>query len=199
MDVSDDMIDDIMDLYDVDGEGAIGMPEFLAFLKSQYDEAESRLAEMCEDRIMATPDRPKVKYMPQRTGILHLSVMDGFTRKEKFGVISSCDQEYAKGVSSDTTTMLGFAVANSKIRLGEALTMFATMYGEGGQRAQILASLVVKLADPRDCKKLVMKVTKGDKTQINLLKNAMGGCYKPYLGILNGYYQLDLSKEMDRT
>ena len=125
--------------------------------------------------------------------------MDGFTRKEKYSVINSCDQDYAKEVSSgDASNMLSFALANSKIRFGEAMTMFNTMYGEGGQKAYILADLVVKLADPRDCKKLVQKVTRGDKTQINLLKQAMMGCYKPYLGILNGYYQLDLSKKMDR-
>ena len=27
-------------------------------------------------------------------------VMDGFTRKEKYSVINSCDQDYAKNVSS---------------------------------------------------------------------------------------------------
>ena len=94
--------------------------------------------------------------------------MDGFTRKEKYGVVSSCDQDYAKQVSSDASTMLGFAVSNSKIRFGEAITMFNTMYGDGGQKAYILADLVVKLADPMDCRKLVQKITKGDKTQINL-------------------------------
>jgi Ran GTPase-activating protein (RanGAP) involved in mRNA processing and transport len=198
MDVTPDMIEDIMDLYDIDGEGAIGMPEFLAFLKSQYKEATTRLEEMTEERIMATLTQPNKKYQPPRQGKLHFYVMDGFTRKAKFSVMSSCDQDYAKTVSSDVATMLGFAVSNSKIRLGEAMQMFNTMYNEGGQKAQILAELVVKLADPSDCKKLVMKVTRGDKTQINLLKNAMGGAYKPYLGILNGYYSLDLSKQMDQ-
>ena len=65
--------------------------------------------------------------------------------------------------------MLLFALANSKIRFGEATTMFNTMYGEGGQKAYILADLVVNWPI-HDCKKLVQKVTRGDKTQINLLK-----------------------------
>eukprot|EP00606_Chrysophyceae_sp_TOSAG23-5_P000693 GSChrysophyteH2.ASY1.ANO1.40.1 assembled CDS len=198
MDVTPDMIEDIMDMYDIDGEGAIGLPEFLAFLKSQYKEATTRLEEMTEERIMASPNKPNTKYVPPRTGKLHFYVMDGFTRKAKYSVMSSCDQEYAKTVSSDVAAMLGFAVANSKVRLGEAMQMFSTMYGEGGSKATILAELIVKLAEPSDCKKLVMKVTKGDKTQLNLLKNAMGGAYKPYLGILNGYYTLDLSKQMDQ-
>jgi len=198
MDVTPDMIEDILDQYDIDGQGAIGMPEFLAFLKSQYKEATTRLEEMTEERIMASPANPNRKYQPPRTGKLIFYVMDGFTRKAKYSVMSSSDQEYAKSVSSEVAAMLGFAVANSKVRLGEAMQMFNTMYGEGGQKATILAELVVKLADPQDCKKLVMKVTRGDKTQLNLLKNAMGGAYKPYLGILNGYYQLDLSKQMDQ-
>ena len=198
MDVTPDMIEDIMDQYDIDGQGAIGMPEFLAFLKSQYKEATTRLEEMTEERIMASPQNPTRKYQPPRTGRLIFYVMDGFTRKAKYSVMSSSDQEYAKSVSSEVAAMLGFAVANSKVRLGEAMQMFNTMYGEGGQKASILAELVVKLADPQDCKKLVMKVTRGDKIQLGLLKNAMGGAYKPYLGILNGYYQLDLSKQMDQ-
>ena len=198
MDVTPDMIEDILDQYDIDGQGAIGMPEFLAFLKSQYKEATLRLEEMTEERIMATPNNPHKKYQPPRSGKCIFYVMDGFTRKAKYSVMSSSDQEYAKTVSSEIATMLGFAVQNSKVRLGEAMQMFSTMYNEGGQKATILAELVVKLADPNDCKKLVMKVTRGDKVQIGLLKNAMGGAYKPYLGILNGYYQLDLSHTMDQ-
>lgn len=199
MDVNEDMIEDIMMVYDVDNAGSIPMPEFLAFLKAQHKEASTRLEEMTEMRIMATKAEPDKKYLPPRHGILHLMVMDGFTRKEKYSVINTCDQDYAKQVSSsDSSLMLSFAVHNSKIRLGEAISMFNTMYNDGGQRAQILAKLVVKLANPADAKKLVMKVTKGDKTQINMLKNAMGGAYKPFLGIINGYYELDLKKEMDQ-
>ena len=198
MEVTPDMVEDLLDQYDIDGQGAIGLPEFLAFLKNQYKEAVTRLEEMTEERIMATAAAPNKKYQPPRSGKLIFYVMDGFTRKAKFSVISSCDQEYAKTVSSQVAEMLGFAVANSKVRLGEAIQMFNTMYAEGGQKANILAELVVKLADPQDCKKLVMKITHGDKVQINLLKNAMGGAYKPYLGILNGYYQLDLSHKMDQ-
>ena len=149
MDVTPDMIDDILDVYDLDGEGAIGLPEFLAFLRAQYNESVSRLAEMTEERIMAAPSKPKEKYRVPRSGFLTLMVMDGFTRKEKYSVINSCDQDYAKEVSSgDASNMLSFALANSKIRFGEAMTMFNTMYGEGGQKAYILADLVVKLADP---------------------------------------------------
>lgn len=153
---------------------------------------------MTEMRVMAAAALPDRKYVPPRTGILHLGVMDGFTRKEKFSVISSCDADYAKQVSaSDSSLMLGFAMNNSKIRLGEAISMFHTMFQDGGARAHILAKLVVKMANPADAKKLVMKITKGDKTQLSLLKNAMGGAYKPFLGVINGYYELDLRKEMD--
>ena len=189
MDVTPDMIDDILDVYDLDGEGAIGLPEFLAFLRAQYNESVSRLAEMTEERIMAVPSKPKEKYKVPRSGF-DLDGHGRFHSQEKYSVINSCDQDYAKEVSSgEASNMLSFALANSKIRFGEAMTMFNTMYGEGGQKAYILADLVVKLADPRDCKKLVQKVTRGDKTQINLLKQAMMGCYKPYLGILNGYHK----------
>ena len=171
MDVTEDMIDDIMMVYDIEGAGSIQLPEFLAFLKAQHRESSARLDEMTEMRVMATSQQPDRKYTPPRTGILHLGVMDGFTRKEKFSVISTCDADYAKQVStSDSALMLGFAMNNSKIRLGEAVTMFSTMYNDGGQRAHILAKLVVKMANPADAKKLVFKITKGDKMQINMLK-----------------------------
>lgn len=199
MEVSEDMIDDIMMVYDVENNGSIQLPEFLAFLRAQYREATARLEEMTEIRIMATRDRPKEKYSPPRQGWLHLAVMDGFTRKEKYSVMNTCDQDYAKNVSSsDSSLMLSFALHNTKIRLGEAISMFNSMYNDGGQRVQILAQLVVKLANPIDAKKLVMKITKGDKTQVNMLRSAMGGAFRPFLGIINGYYELDLKHEMDR-
>ena len=104
---------------------------------------------MTEERIMAVPSKPKEKYRVPRSGFLTLMVMDGFTRKEKYSVINSCDQDYAKEVSSgDASNMLSFALANSKIRFGEAMTMFNTMYGEGGQKAYILADLVGQAGRP---------------------------------------------------
>jgi len=45
------------------------MPEFLAFLKTQYNESVQRLAEMTDERIMAADQRPNSKYMPPRNGM----------------------------------------------------------------------------------------------------------------------------------
>lgn len=58
----------------------------------------------------------------------------------------------------------------------------------------ILAKLVVLLDDPYDAKKMIRRMTNGDKARLVLLKSFLGVVLKPILGLYNGYYSLDLSE-----
>lgn len=78
VDVDDKVVSIAMATYDLDGEGALEMNEFLQFLRSQHDEAISRLREMAECPIMCLANKPTERYIPPRRGILHLTVKDSF-------------------------------------------------------------------------------------------------------------------------
>jgi hypothetical protein len=64
------------------------------------------------------------KYTPPRHGILRLSIMDGFTQKESYRVISPGDCSNIMHIaqqSGDVLAMAGFGIQNYKIRFTEAL------------------------------------------------------------------------------
>ena len=58
----------------------------------------------------------------------------------------------------------------------------------------ILAKLVVLLDDPYDAKKMIRRMTHGDKARLILLKSFLGTVLRPTIGLYNGYYSLDLSE-----
>jgi Ran GTPase-activating protein (RanGAP) involved in mRNA processing and transport len=199
MDVTDASIEDIMLQYDYDNIGQIQLPEFLQYLKSQFKEATSRISDLVDVRVMAASSAPEEKYVPPRQGKLYISVLDGFLKKDTYSKVNAQDHVYARQVASgDTSTMLNYAIHNTKLRLSEAMALFQVMYSEGGHRLKTLANLVVRVDNPIDAKKMIIKVTRGSKVELGLLRSIMNYTIRPILGFFNGYYMLDLSKEMDR-
>lgn len=63
------------------------------------------------------------KYFPPRHGILRISIIDGFTQKESYRVISQGDRSNIMQIakqSGDVLQMTSFGVQNYKIRFAEA-------------------------------------------------------------------------------
>jgi len=92
--VSRERIQDIVDLYDLDGQGTIGFDEFIGFLHAQQKESSHRIKELCEAPMIALESSGK-KFVPPYKGILQMSVVDGYTRKSEFQTLSDCDKKSA--------------------------------------------------------------------------------------------------------
>jgi hypothetical protein len=143
--VDDERLQDILAVFDVDGSGEIEMPDFLGLLKAQVAEANARIKELVEYPMMSLASSPKTKYVPPRTGTLHLKVIDGFIRKKNFYTLSVIDQKYAykmaKGMGD--VMMMADAVQNARTRYNEAYSMFKTMYKECGDKTAVLVKVIM--------------------------------------------------------
>lgn len=198
--IDSDRLQDILAVFDVDGAGTIDLAEFKSLLKSQHHEAASRIKEMTNYPILALSTSPGVKYIPPRSGVIYCSVADGFVRKKNFYMITSTDQQYAykmaKGIGD--VAMMSEATKNSKLRMNEAYAMFKMMYKDVGDKVDVLVQVLPQMMYPHEARQLVFKVTHDERIQLARLRTAFGLAMRPIFGSYNGYYNLDLSKELHR-
>ncbi len=85
--MSEEKLDDIFAIFDVDGAGVIGLDDFGQLVHSQAKEASQRLQEMIEYQVMAL-EGTTCKYVPPKTGTLKLNLVDGYKTKLKKQVIT---------------------------------------------------------------------------------------------------------------
>jgi hypothetical protein len=199
--MDDERLIEIMDEYDTDGGGTIGIDEFLLFLKRQNIEATSRLKEIEEIPAMALKSDPSTRYVAPTSGTVYLTIMDGFAKKEIHRVVSSCDRDYINELASQTgdcIAMTSFGVSGAKVRLDEALNLSETMMQESRSKVAVLVKLLPQSNNAENARQLVNKMLRKNRTETLYLKRAIGYAIKPILGCPDGFYRLDLSDEMDR-
>lgn len=100
--------------------------------------------------------------------------------------------------SGDVARMLSFAFQNCKIRIMEALSLYETLIKEIGNKAAVLKKILPQMALPAEARMMVSKVTNDDHVEVARVKQALGPALRPIFGLPNGFYSLDLSKDVDR-
>ena len=116
---------ELMNQYDVDQGGKIEIHEFLMMLKSLNKEAAGRIKELVESPIMALKsDTSGKQYLPPETGVLNITVTDGFARKPRYRIMSSCDREYINEIAEEMSgavaaEMIESSLNGTKLRLGK--------------------------------------------------------------------------------
>jgi hypothetical protein len=202
MQLKDSDINDIMAVFDVDGAGTIELPEFLSFVKNQYKDSVARIQDIMETPCMVQKSNLSKKYIPPKVGILHLDVVDSFVKKKIYKVLTDTNQNHitklARNTGGDVSKMLTYAVQNSKIRIAEAQALYKTMLHDIGDKARVLSKILPQMALHPEARQLVSKCTADDRVEISRIKQLLGSALRPIYGIPNGYYHLDLSKDMDR-
>ena len=199
--MDDERLIEIMDEYDTDGGGTIGIDEFLLFLKRQNIEATCRLKEIEELPVMALKSVPDKRYVAPSTGTMYVTVIDGFAKKEIHRVVSSCDRDYINELASQTgdcVAMTSFGISGAKVRLDEALNLGDTMMQDSRSRVEVLVKLLPQSNNIENARQLVSKMLRKNRLEMLQLKRSIGYAIKPILGCPDGFYRLDLSDEMDR-
>lgn len=194
MDTTDELVDEIMAQYDVDGAQQINLPEFLAFLKYMHKDAVQRIMDMTESRAMISPQSPDVHYIPPKEGTLHVEMIDGVQKKDSYSKLNGCDENNVKVLVS---AVMNLGARDIKLRYNEAMSLYKSMYAEGAPPMNTLAQIALRVDNPADAKRLIFRVTKGEKTGLNMLRNILESSFRPVIGLWNGYYVLDFSKEYD--
>jgi len=199
--VDEERVDELIASVDLDGEGALDFNEFMVLLRRLGKEAKERLSDILEFPVMTIKGPAKKRYLPPMEGLLVCEVVDSFKLKPIFKSISQIDHDYAQKVARDSGAMdqmLGHAVTHAKLRLDEAYSIYKSMVSDSRNVVKCVIRLLPQVKDSSECKQLVYKICKNDRTSLIQIKNQLGLCQKPMFGHVNGFYSLDLTKEFDR-
>lgn len=142
--------------------------------------------ELTEFPIMCIGAEKEIKrYVPPRTGTLTLVVVDGFTQKETYRVLSASDRNYINEIarqSGDLLTMTTYGVQSYRIRFNEAMGVAETLLKENSNRVEILSRILPQMASAADARMVVAKLLNNSKTDIQKLRREIGFALKPMLG-----------------
>ena len=201
MKVNEKNIIEIMSAFDMDGSGTIELPEFMTIIKNQYKDAVARIQELMETPAMVLPESKHVRYIPPKVGILHFDVRDSFEKKKMYKVLTQSNEAHMTHLAKstgDVVRMLTFAFNSCKIRIMEAVSLYETLIKEMGNKAAVLKKILPQMALPAEARLMMSKVTRDDHVEISHVKQALGPALRPIFGLPNGFYSLDLSKDVDR-
>lgn len=202
LDITQERLDEIFYLYDVDGGGTVELAEFLTFLRTQAVEAKARAHDLASAPIFVPKDQNHLrKYKPPLTGVLRMKVIDAFVQKLVFRTMSSADKDCIKHVASnvkESALMIFHGIENAKLRLDEAISLFKTLILDMNDPIALACKLLPQIASANDARQFINNALGGNRIEMLKLKRAMGFALKPILGHPNGYYILDMTKHMDR-
>jgi hypothetical protein len=191
-----------IDLFDVDGAGTLGHDEFLQFLRAQREEARARIKELTENPIMASSKLTSMKYIPPKVGTMYVDIEDSFSSKGSDAMMSTdahdMMMDMISGGTASRAKVLTFSIQHAKIHLREAEKIFQTMSTEIKDPAVIVQKLLPRMSNVKEAKQLLL-TSLTDIGSLNRLRKLMGSCLNPMIGLYNGYYHLDLSKEEDKS
>lgn len=125
------------------------------------------------------------RYVPPRTGTLSLTVVDGFTLKDTYRVLSASDRNYINEIarqSGDLLTMTTYGVQSYKMRYHEAMGVADTLLKENSNRVEILSRILPQMASAADARTVVAKLLNNNKIEIQKLRREIGFALKPMLG-----------------
>jgi hypothetical protein len=80
----------------------------------------------------------------------------------------------------------------------EGLQVAQRMLEDCPDKVKAIKKLVLQMNDTNDARNLITSLLENDRTEMLRLKRDFGASLRPILGNPNGYYILDLAKEMDR-
>jgi Ran GTPase-activating protein (RanGAP) involved in mRNA processing and transport len=200
--IPNDVLENAIEKFDVDGIGTLELPEFMDFLKWQEHEATERIREITELPVMIEATSG-LRYIPPLQGVIHMSLGDTYTNKKSHKIISALDHQYVMELVSRGTEsvakVLIFSIQNSRLRLREALSIFHAINEEVYDKAEIAMKILPRIAEPADARLFLLQAFRYDKLLWKRLETLMGSALKVSIGLFNGFYSLDLSLEFDRV
>lgn len=80
----------------------------------------------------------------------------------------------------------------------EGLQVAQRLLEDSPDKVAAIKTLILQMNDADDARNLITSLLENDRTEMMRLKRDFGASLRPILGNPNGYYILDLAKEMDR-
>jgi len=178
------------DQYDLSGAGVIELPEFLSFLQCQGAEADEKISDILHYGVMSRPSQPGVKYFPPTEGIVHISLLDSYSKKSVHKVMTSVDHSFVMEATDGQTEglpkLLLYSLNGSKLRLKQGLAIVNSIMGETRNKPVTVAKILPYMLDSNEARMLISKVIHNDKTDLARLKQIMGNALRPIIGMATG-------------
>jgi hypothetical protein len=201
-DIDDKRLADIIDVYDTSGDNQLDMNGFAMLIRGQYAETTARLHELTTRNVIAVANTTE-RYLIPATGRIRCSVVDSFCVKQNCRTMTACDKNYLFEVTGsagdDKADMISYGIDTAiKFRLDEGLAIYNGMKMNIESNAKILRRLLPSTTNSVSAMQMIKHITGSNRSEMVRLKHEMGYSLKPIIGAPNGYYSLDMSKEMDR-
>lgn len=202
-----DQVDEIIKDYDLDGDKSIGLDEFVLYLDKEINATKLKMVDLLKSHMFVTKAQASnpnaVKYIPPKTGVLILDVIDGMKCKPEYKFISKWEAKKLYDIASSTDDIAGTistGIKLLKLRVPEALYLFRFMdKAKTMVKVKLIALLLPTLDNPTDVRKFMSITTEDDRFEIQQVKDIVGLRMRIMLGLYDGYYHLDLKVETDRT
>lgn len=200
MAVTDDRVNEIIEQYDADMSGSVGIDEFITYCRNEARSATAKLRDLLEDPILckgkASTQQKKAleRYVPPYHGRLYLSVEDTFKVKPIHRILSSIDREGIQQLAEqagDMTTSVSHGIDMFQLRLHDALHLADSM--QDSSKIALLLKILPTLSKPSDARQLTKKILKGNRMELAKLKKALGDLHRVFFGTPDGHYCLDMS------
>ena len=215
-----------MATYDTDGNGSIDQEEFIVFLNHMQHEIERHMHQLCHLPVLSllssdgnsmvkqrrhghsaaatrygNADNAEGRYIPPLTGSLLMEVVDTHTFKDVVYTVASCNRVYSDIVAQNTPdpeAVSLLCLMLTQIRVDDAVGICQDLARRRKNDIRLLVKLLHQISSVADARLLISEVVGGDRTKMVRLRQEMGTSLKVSLGMLNGFYCLDLSLPTER-
>jgi hypothetical protein len=102
-------------------------------------------------------------------------------------------------MSSNPVLLLTFAIESTKLYLEEAQMLYDEIMQKSDDPTPLLAKVLMKMLFSEDAMRMIKCYISNDVLKLRRLKQRLGYAYYPLTGVYNGFYSLDMSKELDRV
>lgn len=193
-------VSQLLSMYDTDGAGVIEEDEFVGFLEEVQKSAEQKRNEGEEIYYMILSGASS-KYTPPDVGRLDIQVQKDKGVPDLLRSMSTLTGDSIERVinvsKGSEGVLIDYALADSKLTCEEALPFYKALIKETGDKMRALIRLLPRMYSPGDARLLISAAIQNDIHEKLVLKKALEPLYRPIIGLPNGFYNLDLSSEID--
>lgn len=208
----DKVLEEIRLTLDSIESGHIDVHEFVEHMVEKIKIAQKRVKQMKHTpRCAVVPkfsdgDTSKLKrFIPPTTGFMRMKLVEGYNVSDEeqvqaYPLTDSQSHLVIKAAehSSNPTQLVLFAVDSYRLHLEEAQFLFKFIAQKADDPTIELARILIRMYSSTEAMRMIKSFIGNDILKHRRLKQRLGSAYNPIVGIYSGYYNLDLSSDIDR-
>lgn len=178
-----------MKVYDIDGAGTIELGEFCYYLNAQAQEARDQIRGLTECKILATRNRPDIKYVPPTTGKLFITIARDYANTQPGqamtkAALDDCMAMINEGNVGVKSQLLEHSIQHVILRKNEAVYLFHVMREEISDPSEVMLMIMPRIGEAKEVAEVLCQCLPDINSQ-DRLRHVMGICLNPLLVSMN--------------